>query len=248
MRPLRVAARIAGLLAWLAICLPAHGLARLFGRASPWPRRFLGGVGGIFGARVSTAGLPLRGPTLLLANHQSWLDILVLGGALGARFVSKDAVNRWPGVGFLARCNRTLFISREAKGSVLAQAEQLRAALADPQPMALFPEGTTSDGRQVLAFRPSLLAAACPGPPGLSVVPVAVDYGPATDAIAWHGDEPVMRNLLRVLGRRGTFPVRVTVLPPVTGADRKTLARAAEQAIADALLRPLASPPIARAA
>jgi len=245
MSALRVTARFLTLLAWLGLCLPAHGLWRVLGRRSPWPPRFLGGVGRIFGARVSRHGPPVRGPALLLANHQSWLDILILGGAVGARFVSKDEVNRWPAVGFLARLNRTLFISRENKGAVMGQAEQLRAALADPQPMALFPEGTTSDGRQLLPFRPSLLAAACPPPPGLAIHPVAVSYGDATDEIAWYGDEPALANLKRVLGRRGTFPVRVTVLPALEPqADRKALARAAHDAVAQVLLPQVLTDPI----
>lgn len=198
----------------------------------------------ISGARVRTEGGRVTGPALLLANHTSWLDILVLGGALGARFVSKDGVNRWPVVGFLARLNNTIFISREARGAVRAQADALRRELTERQPVALFPEGTTTDGRALLPFRASLLAAAAPPSDGVAVVPVAIDYGSALGEIAWFGDEPALRNLTRVWGRPGRFDVTVRVLPALPASnDRKVLAAAAQDSIRSALrLTPAALP------
>lgn len=240
MRAPRAGARFLLLFLWLLLCLPLHGLWRAGVGRSPWPRRFLGGVAAISGARVRVNGAPVAGPALLLANHTSWLDIPVLGGAAGARFVSKDSVDRWPVVGFLARLNDTIFISREARGAVRAQADTLRRELAGPRPVALFPEGTTTDGRALLPFRASLLAAA----DAVAVHPVAIDYGEARGEIAWFDDEPAIRNVLRVWGRPGRFDVTVRLLPALApSADRKALATQARAAVGGALgLSPTALP------
>ena len=100
----------------------------------------------------------------------------------------------------------------------------------------VFPEGTTGDGRALLPFRSTLLAAVAPAAAGTAVRSVAIDYGAAVDDIAWHGGEKAIANALRVLGRKGTLAVTVRLLdalPP--GEDRKVMARDARAAIAAAL-------------
>ncbi|CAA9488455.1 MAG: Acyl-CoA:1-acyl-sn-glycerol-3-phosphate acyltransferase [uncultured Sphingomonadaceae bacterium] len=215
---------------WLLALLPLHGVTRLLRRRSPWPRRFLGGVARIAGARVSVRGAPLPAPVLYLANHQSWLDILVLADATGAVFVSKAEVGRWPLIGWLASLNDTVFIARSDRAGVRQQADALAAALARERPVALFPEGTTSDGTGLLRFNASLLGAVAGT--GARVQPVAIDYGRARAGIAWFGEEPAMRNVTRVLGRAGRFDVRLTFLDPFDApTNRKALAAAAHGAI-----------------
>lgn len=220
---LRVAAMILGLLA----CLPLHYLWKLTRRPSPWPRLFLGWAARCAGLHVRVEGRPLRRDVLFLANHVSWLDILVVAGASGAAFVSKDEVKKWPLIGWLAGLNNTIFVARSERSSVRGQADQLRAALATGQPVALFPEGTTAGGHEILPFRVSLLSALFPPLPRLQVQPIALDYGAAVHDIAWVGDEPAPANAKRILSRSGRTPVTVRFLDPVdpheTG-DRKTLA------------------------
>lgn len=218
---------------WLLAMLAMHGATRLFRRPSPWPRRFLGGIARIAGARVCAVGTPLPAPVLYLANHQTWLDIMILAGASGAAFVSKDDVARWPLFGWLASLNNTVFIARTDRAGVRGQADALAAALAGPQPVALFPEGTTTDGSALLPFNASLLGAVAGA--GGRVQPVAIDYGRARADIAW-GEESAAANVARVLGRRGRFDVRLTFLPPFDApADRKALAAAARDAVGAAL-------------
>ncbi len=172
----------------------------------------------------------------MLANHSSWLDILVLGGATGTAFVSKAEIARVPLIGWLADQNHTLYIDRAGRGDAYGQVRRIAGRLDGQQPLALFPEGTTSDGRHLLPFRSTLLAAVAPPPPGAVVRPVAIDYGEAVDAISWFGGETGMANVLRVLGRRGTIPVTIRLLDPLPPhADRKALARAAHDAVATAL-------------
>lgn len=231
----RAYARIAGLvLLFLAYILP-HLIAKAFTARSPWPRRFLGHAARIAGVRIRIRGAPIEPHSLILANHTSWLDILILGGATGARFVSKAEIERVPLIGWLSDQNRTLYIDRAERGDAHGQVRRIGAALADSQPLAIFPEGTTSDGRTLLPFRSTLLHAVAPPPPGASVRPVAIDYRDV-DSIAWFGGEPGLANAMRVLGLPGARDVTVRLLDPLapTG-DRKALARDAAAAIAQAL-------------
>jgi 1-acyl-sn-glycerol-3-phosphate acyltransferase len=231
---LRVAAIAAGLLAYL----PFHYLWKLFGRPSPWPRRFLFWVGYATGGRTRIVGTPLKRHVLFVSNHLSWLDIMVLAGATGCAFVSKDEVGRWPVIGWLARLNNTVFIARTERSAVRGQADALRSALATGQPVALFPEGTTAGGREVLPFRASLLASLFPPLAGIKVQPVAIDYGGAAEEIAWVGEEPAKANAKRVFSRKGKMPVIIHFLAPIDPADtpdRKALAQRSRSAIVEAL-------------
>jgi 1-acyl-sn-glycerol-3-phosphate acyltransferase len=233
----RLTLRILAMAAALLVCLPLHYLCRLLRRRSPWPRRFLGWVARAAGMRVRVVGVPLERDVLFLANHLSWLDILVLAGASGAAFVAKAEVAATPVVGWLATLNHTVFVTRAERSGVRGQADALRTALASGQPVALFPEGTTDGGPDILPFRASLLAALFPPLPGVEVQPVALDYGAAAHDLAWIGDESGLANVRKVLARRRTTAVTVQFLAPIDPAtgDRKTLASAARAEIVEAL-------------
>lgn len=235
---MRRAARASAIIAGLLACLPLHYLHKLSGRPSPWPRRFLSWAGHAAGMRAHVVGTPRPSNVLFVANHLSWLDILLIAGASGAAFVSKDDVARWPVIGWLARLNNTIFVARTARGAVRGQADALREALATGQPVALFPEGTTDGGNAVLPFRASLLSSIFPPLPGLVIQPVAIDYGAAGHAVAWVGREPARDNVRRVLSRRGATPVTLRFLAPIDPAevpDRKALAALARERIVAAL-------------
>ena len=222
----------------LLACVPLHYASLLLLRRSRWPRRFLAWTAYACGMRVKVEGQPLARDVLFLANHLSWLDILVLAGASGTAFVSKDDVKRWPVIGWLASLNDTVFIARAVRGDVRNQADALRTALASGQPVALFPEGTTDGGPEILPFRASLLASLFPPLPGVQVQPVALDYGAAAHDLAWVGEETAPANARRVLSRRGSTPVLVHFLTPVDPAgagDRKRLAEASRAQIVEAL-------------
>lgn len=235
---MRRAARAGAILAGLLTCLPLHYLYRIAGRPSPWPRRFLFWAGRVAGMRAHVVGSPRPSNVLFVANHLSWLDILLIAGASGAAFVSKDEVARWPVIGWLARLNNTIFVARTERGAVRGQADALRSALASGLPVALFPEGTTEGGHFVLPFRASLLSSIFPPLPGLVVQPVAIDYGSAGRAIAWVGREPAKSNVRRILSRPGPTPVTLRFLDPIDPAevpDRKALAALARERIVAAL-------------
>lgn len=214
----------------LIALLPLHYLWKIFGRKSPWPRIFLGWAAHAAGMRATITGHPLKRHVLFVANHLSWLDILLIAGASGAAFVSKEEVARWPMIGWLASLNDTIFVARTQRGAVRDQADALRAALAAGQPVALFPEGTTDGGAETLPFRPSLLASLYPPITGVRLQPVAVDYGGDAREIAWVGDETAAANVRRILSRKGSTPVAISFLEPLSPEvfpDRKALANAA---------------------
>ncbi len=235
---MRLTLRVAAIVAGLIVCVPLHYLWKLARRPSPWPRRFLGWVGRVAGMRARIVGSPLSAPVLFVANHSTWLDIMLVAGATGTAFVSRDDVARWPVAGWLARLNDTVFVDRTERNAVRGQADALRDALLRGKPVALFPEGTTGGGGEVLPFRPSLFSALYPPRAGLRVQPIAIDYGPSGRDLAWGEREGAAANARRILSRPGTMPVILRFLEPIDPADhpdRKALARAARAEIVAAL-------------
>jgi 1-acyl-sn-glycerol-3-phosphate acyltransferase len=228
--------RIAGLAGLFLALAPIHILTKwLLGR-SRWPSRFLAAATRIVGVRPRIEGAPLGPHSFIIANHTSWLDILILGGFVGAAFVSKAEVQRTALIGWLADQNRTLYVERAERGDAHRQVERIAEALEHPQPLAVFPEGTTGDGRHLLRFRSTLLHAVAPPPPGASVRPVAIDFSDHADVVGWHSGEAGMANFLRVLGHRGKIDVILRLLDPLpVTTDRKALARQAHAAIGAAL-------------
>lgn len=238
MRPVRLGVRVAAMAAALLLALPLHGIWRLLRLPSPWPRLLLGTVGRIAGARVTTVGSPLRRDAFFVANHQSWLDILILAGATGTAFIAKGELARVPLIGWLCRLNHTVFVDRGDRTAVATQAADVRAALDDGWSVAIFPEGTTGSGADLLPFKAPLLSALEPAPPRVRVQPVWIDYGPAAADIAWIGDEPGIDNVRKVLGRSGTIPVTLHVLDPFDPGpigNRKAIAAEARARIEAAM-------------
>jgi lyso-ornithine lipid O-acyltransferase len=235
---MRLIMRVAGIAAGFLICVPFHYLWKLLPGRSPWPQLFLGWAGWCSGLRVRTEGTPLGRQVLFVSNHVTWLDIFALGGATPAIFVSRDDVEGWPLVGWAAGLNDTIYVARQARREVHGQADRLRRSLAEGRAVALFPEGTTEGGHEVLPFRPSLFASLFPPLDGVRVQPVAIDYGDLAEEIAWIGEEPAGSNAKRVLSRKGTIPVVLRFLAPVDpheAGDRKVLAARARAEVVEEL-------------
>ena len=230
----RAALRVALLVGLFAVLGPVHIVTRaLFGR-SRWPQRFLGCGAWIIGARPRLKGTPISGHCLLVSNHVSWLDILVMGGSTGCAFVSKDELGH-PFIHWLADQNATVYVKRTHRKGAKDQASALAQALEGEKPVTIFPEGTTGPGTHLLPFRSALLEAANFAARDVAIRPVAIDYGEAMTKICWW-HEPGKDNVLRLLARPGPLPVTIHLLPPLDRAcDRKQLAHAAREAIAETL-------------
>ncbi len=230
--------RMAWIVLTLAALLPLHLIWHMLKLPSPWAMMFLRGSGRALGARVTVHGRPLRQNVFFVANHLSWHDIPILAGITGSAFVAQDGVRNWPVIGWLAKLNRTIFISRSNKQNVAGQIAELRAAIAENWSVTLFPEGTTSDGRGLLPFKQSLFATLVPPPKPMMIQPVLLDYGKAGPDIAWLGEETGWQSAWRAFTRPGTYNVNIHFLEPFDPAqlaDRKIVCALARARLADAL-------------
>jgi lyso-ornithine lipid O-acyltransferase len=230
----RARLRIAGVILLFLFCAPVHVVTRTLLRRSPWPQHFLAAAAWIIGARVRSVGRPAGPHTLIIANHTSWLDILILAGAIDCAFVSKDDLGHGL-LHWLADQNATVYVKRTDVRGAKDQAIALAAALEGDKPVTVFPEATTGPGTELLPFRSTLLEAANYAAKDVQVRPVAVDYGAARSEVGWY-HEPGKRNVLRLLGRRGTLPVTLHLLDPLDrSGDRKRLTQEARDRIAEVL-------------
>jgi len=174
--------------------------------------------------------------TLIVCNHISWLDIFVVLALKPARFVAKIEIASWPLVGLLVRGVGTLFIERGRRHAVHQLNERIEFVLNAGQCVAVFPEGTTSDGRRLLPFHANLLEPAIRS--GAAVIPIGLRYlrpdGSPHEAVDFTGDTSLVGSMLRIFGA-SRLRVRVIELPPVRGTRRHAVAAEARTALAQAL-------------
>lgn len=191
-----------------------------------WARGLLPRVG----VKLQVQGTPpANGPVLLVANHLSWLDIPVLHAARHCRFISKSDVASWPLVSTLAHAAGTLFIDRGSRRDTLRIVKLMSEALAQRDVLAVFPEGTTSDGGAMLPFRANLLEAAIQS--DAPVQPVGLRFiDPATgaDSLApvYAGDTTLWASIWRTISAPAII-ARVSYGTPQTaqGRDRRSWAQ-----------------------
>lgn len=193
----------------------------------------------LMGLKLKTRGTRMKGAGAVVANHSSWLDILVLNAPKRIYFVSKAEVADWPGIGWLAKATGTLFILRDRREAA-AQVETFRRRLALGHRLLFFPEGTSSDSRRILPFKTTLFAAFFDQKlrETMRIQPVSVVYhaprGKDPRFYGWWGDMDLGPHLLAVLAARPQGWVELVYHAPVNVADfadRKTLAAHLETAV-----------------
>lgn len=189
---------------------------------------------------ITVEGPRPRAPALLASNHVSWLDIVVLGALVPTDFLSKYEVRRWLVIGWLAERAGTVFI-RRGTGEAAGVSEQIAARLNNGDLLTLFPEGTTTDGRQVRPFFSRLFSAA--KDTGTAVIPVTLRYhvDGEHDPIAPYIDDRPLIDSLRGLVRRERSQVHVVFGEPIEIGERtrKQIAEHSHAAVAGALNRPV---------
>ncbi|MEL6957714.1 MAG: lysophospholipid acyltransferase family protein [Pseudomonadota bacterium] len=217
----------------------------LFGQGRPWTPHITQFVCRtafrLMGIGWSKEGTPMRGAGAVVANHSSWLDIFALNADHRIYFVSKAEVAGWPGIGWLARATGTVFIARD-RAQAAAQVQLFKDRLSHGHQLLFFPEGTSTDGRRVLAFKPTLFAAFFDDAlrEDLRIQPVSVVYhapkGADPRLYGWWGEMAFGPHLLATLALRPQGQVRVVYHDPVRVAefaDRKALASHLEQVVRD---------------
>ncbi len=191
-----------------------------------WLQRTGRHVGRIFQLEIQSNGtIPTRG--LLVCNHVSYVDILVLVSLAPAMFVAKREVKSWPVMGMLAQLGGTLFIDRQRRTHVGEINDDIQAALDGGALVIVFPEGTSSDGRDVLPFKSSLLEPATQQKHPLTVgrVRYTLANGDEDEAVAYWGDAVFFPHLLNLLSRpKVRAIVRFAPVKQHSG-DRKELAQ-----------------------
>lgn len=178
---------------------------------------------------------------ILIANHISWLDIMIILALYPVRFVAKTEILSWPLLNILCRRAGTIFIEREKRNDTIRVNQDIGEALVVGDSVAIFPEGRTSDGTALHHFHASLLQSAVSVQ--ASLYPVAISYrdmtGTHNSSVAYV-DLTIVESLRRIL-KQPTINAELFFLDPIScnGKNRRELIRLSEHAIAEALQLPV---------
>ena len=234
------------LLAWhVLVHLPATLLVIALDDGGPrahaavrwWSRGLLR----VFGMRVQRHGQPLAGGTMFVANHVSWIDIVVPAHSQHMMgFIAKAEIRGWPLVGWITTHAETIFLRRGNSDSLSGVMDEMAQRLRDGRAVAVFPEGGTRDGRALGPFHARIFTAAVAA--DASVQPVALCYGAGCVAqaiVAFAAGESFMANFVRLLGEPAR-PVQVHFLEPILHAEhagRRAIAQTARERVLAAMAR-----------
>lgn len=247
LRILRYGYRVPWLLWHLLIRLPVALLLIAMGQRGPdfedrldhrAIRGWSAGLVRIFGFRLQRVGTPLPGGTMFVANHVSWIDIVILHSQHMMGFVAKSEIRDWPLVGWLATRAQTIFHRRGSNASLGDVLGAMIGRLREGHAVAAFPEGGTRDGHALGPFHARIFLAAVEA--GAPVQPVALEYGAGARAqsiVAFRARENFVQNFLRLLGEpaRQTRVVFLEPIPPGEVEGRRRIAETARGRIAAAL-------------
>lgn len=204
-------------------------------RIRDWSARLLQ----LTGVELQVSGAPLQTPSLVVANHVSWLDIFAINAVQPVRFVSKSEAAQWPLIGPLVRGVGTLFIERERAQDVVRVIRQMTQCLQDGDHVGVFPEGTTSYGHTLLPFHANLFQAACTADCAAPVQPVLLFYadersGRFSRAASYVGDETMVGSLWR-MSAAPRLRIELSYLPPIQASTRRALTQQTRDALSEHL-------------
>jgi 1-acyl-sn-glycerol-3-phosphate acyltransferase len=215
----------------LILCVLRYWLLRLRGpitlvRRAQWVQQAARGILTSLGVEYTVDG---QAPTfgLVVSNHLSYLDILILSTAMPCFFVAKIEIDGWPFFGKASRVGGTIFLDRASRTSATTVADQMVERFKLPVPVLLFPEGTSTDGSEVLPFHPRLIdpATSTGTPITAAAVRYVIDGGVEERELCWYGDTEFLPHLLKALNTPG-FKAHVTFGEPRIYHDRRTAANA----------------------
>ena len=197
----------------------------------------------VLGMRLEVIGTPMQGGGAAVANHTSWLDIFALNAFDDIYFVAKSEVSNWPVIGWLARATGTQFIVRD-RTQALSHTHMLQTRLRHGHRLLFFPEGTSTDGRRVLPFKPTLFQSLLAPDIGDKIFIQAITLvfhapvGQDPRFYGWWGDSNLTSHLIKALAVKRHGSVQVVYHDAVasnTFPDRKAMARHLETQVASAL-------------
>ena len=232
------ALRLALYFAWIALGtvalyprLDAGARARLKQR---WSQQILN----ILCVRLDAPSTDAPPGSLIVANHVSWLDIFAINALRPSAFIAKAEIRRWPFVGWLAARNDTVFLRRGSRGHAKVVNGQIDALLGNGVDVAIFPEGTTTDGTHLLSFHAALLQPAIET--GRAVLPLALSYHDAQGirslAPSFAGETTLAQSFSAIFASRSlTVRLRAASAIDTTGKNRRELSQLAHDAIATKL-------------
>ena len=165
---------------------------------------------------------------LIVSNHISWLDIFVINSACPVAFVAKQSISKWPILSWLVKASETIFIDRKRITKIKETTKEIENFLQNKGSICIFPEGTSSDGSQLLNFKSNLLQTAINK--NISVLPIAIQYfhnQKFCSAPAYYGDLTLLDSI-RNLSKFNNIEAKLTILTEIKSiSDRKVLANEA---------------------
>lgn len=248
------ATRLLLFVVWTLFLIPPYALVMAVGGPYRSMARFYWDVV----RRITNTHVVVRGevtpkrPLVMVSNHTSYMDIVVLGSIVRGAFVAKSEVASWPGFSVIAKLGRTVFVDRKRSAALKQRNEIIRRLVTVREPLILFPEGTSNDGNRVLPFKPTLFNVAEKPVEGEDVwiQPVSITYT-RVDGLpmgygwrpfyAWYGDMDLAPHLWDLLGF-GRVTVEVEFHQPVTAAPfghRRDLAAWCETTVRNGVSRAL---------
>lgn len=233
-RGTRVIVHLFGGLFWVLIAFPFFSMERRRWIRCRWSQELLS----YFGFTLKIEGALPTDVGLIAANHVSWIDIFAVNALTPVAFVSKDDVVKWPIIGTLARHNETIFLQRGSRGHAHTIGKDMASRLKQGSWLAVFPEGTTTDGTHLHPFHAALLQPAIDA--DVPVTPVALSYedpaGQRSLLPAYTGNISLWASFCQILSAR-QLVIRIRVGTPVqiereSGSQgRKKLAHTLHDAI-----------------
>lgn len=248
MKPIAACVKISGLLVVTLGCytlfLAGCGLMKIAGRPTGRWRNFCLMSWGKLAARTLSITVEQKGPVpeppfFLVCNHLSYVDIIVLFSCLKTTFVSKAEVAQWPLIGFIAKTIGIVFVNRSNRKDLKRVNQEISKAVTSNMGLTLFPEGTTSPGREILRFRPSLLEYPAESDLGANYCTIHYSTGQTTDEddaykiVCWWGDSDLGSHLWS-LAKTSNIKASITFGPSVIKEnDRKILSDKLHQAASE---------------
>lgn len=226
--------RILALLAWFAIA----GSTAVLRFRPGWPgirnvsivaKMWGGGIAKILGLEITVKGdADNFAHSLIVSNHLGYIDIIVHAAIFPLRFCPKADIAKWPGLGWYLRLNRPIWVDRTSTTKAKATMEEMLETIRHGVPLIVYPEGTSSSGKDgLLPFKSTAFEAAARGP--FKILPTLVRYLDDGDGIevSWYADDdPLLSSIWRILGKR-RIRAEVTIFDAIDpdGMDRKTMAK-----------------------